>query len=121
MTHSVYVRDPDGNSVEILYDLPPEVWSGDVNAALNYFEFLPAEGAARSRTTPSTTGSIPPTPEPGPGRMRHIGDAERRARLGRATTSPPAPRSMTSRSWPVTWSACTAPTRRRCSSPRPPA
>ena len=45
MTHSVYVRDPDGNSVEILYDLPPEVWSGDVNAALNYFEVLPAEGA----------------------------------------------------------------------------
>jgi len=45
MTHSVYVRDPDGNSVEILYDLPPEVWSGDVNAALNYFEVLPGEGA----------------------------------------------------------------------------
>jgi hypothetical protein len=38
------VRDPDGNSVEILYDLPAEVWSGDVNAALNYFEVLPGEG-----------------------------------------------------------------------------
>jgi catechol-2,3-dioxygenase len=44
MTHSVYVRDPDGNSVEVLYDLPKEVWDGDVNAALNHFEFLPTEG-----------------------------------------------------------------------------
>jgi catechol 2,3-dioxygenase len=44
MTHSVYVRDPDGNSVEVLYDLPKEVWDGDVNAALNYFEFMPTEG-----------------------------------------------------------------------------
>jgi catechol 2,3-dioxygenase len=44
MTHSAYVRDPDGNSVEILYDLPAEVWSGDVNGALNYFEFLPSDG-----------------------------------------------------------------------------
>jgi catechol 2,3-dioxygenase len=45
MTHSVYVRDPDGNSVEILYDLPATCGRGDVNAALNYFEVLPAEGA----------------------------------------------------------------------------
>jgi catechol-2,3-dioxygenase len=44
MTHSAYLRDPDGNSVEVLYDLPKEVWDGDVNAALNYFEFLPTEG-----------------------------------------------------------------------------
>ena len=29
MTHSVYVRDPDGHSVEVLYDLPAEVWEGD--------------------------------------------------------------------------------------------
>jgi catechol 2,3-dioxygenase len=44
MTHSAYVSDPDGNGVEVLYDLPPEVWSGDVNAALNYFEFMPLDG-----------------------------------------------------------------------------
>jgi catechol-2,3-dioxygenase len=44
MTHSVYVRDPDGHSVEVLYDLPAEVWEGDVNAALNHFEMLPSEG-----------------------------------------------------------------------------
>lgn len=37
MTHSVYVSDPDGNGIEVLYDLPQEVWGGDVNAALNYF------------------------------------------------------------------------------------
>ncbi len=44
MTHSVYVADPDGNGVEILYELPEDVWVGDVNAALNYFEPLPLEG-----------------------------------------------------------------------------
>jgi catechol-2,3-dioxygenase len=44
MTHSVYVQDPDGNGIEVLYDLPAEVWEGDVNAALNYFGPLPLEG-----------------------------------------------------------------------------
>lgn len=44
MTHSVYVRDPDGNLIEALYDVPDEVWNGDVNAALNYFEVLPTDG-----------------------------------------------------------------------------
>jgi catechol-2,3-dioxygenase len=46
MTHSVYVQDPDGNGIEVLYDLPSEVWEGDVNAALNYFEFMPNTGEA---------------------------------------------------------------------------
>jgi catechol-2,3-dioxygenase len=44
MTHSAYIQDPDGNGIEVLYDLPAEVWEGDVNAALNYFEFLPTTG-----------------------------------------------------------------------------
>ncbi len=44
MTHSVYVTDPDGNGIEVLYNLPAEVWSGDVDAALNYFENLPLDG-----------------------------------------------------------------------------
>lgn len=44
MTHSVYVADPDGNGIEVLYDLPPEVWAGDVDAALSYFENLPRTG-----------------------------------------------------------------------------
>ena len=40
MTHSAYVTDPDGNGIEVLYNLPAEVWSGDVDAALNYFEYI---------------------------------------------------------------------------------
>ncbi|MFN8024550.1 MAG: VOC family protein [Acidimicrobiales bacterium] len=44
MTHSVYVADPDGNGIEVLYDLPHEVWEGDVDAALSYFENLPRDG-----------------------------------------------------------------------------
>jgi catechol 2,3-dioxygenase len=46
MTHSVYIRDPNGYGVELLYDLPAEVWEGDIDAALNWVEVLPTEGAA---------------------------------------------------------------------------
>jgi catechol-2,3-dioxygenase len=45
MTHSAYIQDPDGNGIEVIYDLPESVWGGDVNAALNYFEHLPLDGA----------------------------------------------------------------------------
>ena len=44
MTHSAYVVDPDGHGVEVLYELPAEVWEGDVDAALSYFEPLPTSG-----------------------------------------------------------------------------
>ncbi len=44
MTHSVYVSDPDGHGIEVLYELPREVWEDDVDAALNYFKPLPTEG-----------------------------------------------------------------------------
>lgn len=46
MTHSAYVVDPDGHGIEVLYDLPNEVWEGDVDAALSYFEPLPTSGEA---------------------------------------------------------------------------
>ena len=36
MTHSVYITDPNGYGVEVLYDLPREVWEDDINGALNY-------------------------------------------------------------------------------------
>jgi len=44
MTHSAYVVDPDGHGIEVLYELPSEVWEGDVDAALSYFEPLPTSG-----------------------------------------------------------------------------
>jgi catechol 2,3-dioxygenase len=44
MTHSVYISDPDGYGIEVLYELPREVWQGDINAALNYAKRLPSEG-----------------------------------------------------------------------------
>ncbi len=46
MTHSAYISDPDGNGIEILYELPAEVWEGDINAALNYFVPQATEGEA---------------------------------------------------------------------------
>ena len=46
MTHSVYITDPNGYGVELLYELPREVWEGDIDAALNHYVGLPTEGAA---------------------------------------------------------------------------
>lgn len=46
MTHSLYLRDPNGHTIELVYDLPREVWEGDVDAALNWVRPLPTEGAA---------------------------------------------------------------------------
>jgi catechol 2,3-dioxygenase len=45
MTHSVYISDPDGHGIEVLYELPREIWEGDIDAAQNYAELLPTEGA----------------------------------------------------------------------------
>jgi catechol 2,3-dioxygenase len=44
MTHSVYVSDPDGHGIEVLYELPRDVWEGDIDGAQNYSEALPTEG-----------------------------------------------------------------------------
>jgi catechol 2,3-dioxygenase len=44
VTHSVYINDPNGYGVELLYELPREMWEGDIDGAINYFEPLPTEG-----------------------------------------------------------------------------
>ena len=44
MTHSVYISDPDGHGIEVLYELPRDVWEGDIDAAQNYAEQLPTDG-----------------------------------------------------------------------------
>ena len=44
MTHSCYVVDPDGNGIEILYELPRETWEQDINGALNYFVLTAIDG-----------------------------------------------------------------------------
>ncbi|MBV8616675.1 MAG: VOC family protein [Acetobacteraceae bacterium] len=44
MTHSLYIHDPNGYGVELLYELTREVWEGDIDAALNYVLPLPTEG-----------------------------------------------------------------------------
>jgi catechol 2,3-dioxygenase len=46
MTHSVYIHDPNGYGVELLYELPREVWENDIDGALNYSVRLPTEGEA---------------------------------------------------------------------------
>lgn len=51
MTHSVYISDPNGHGVEVLYELAPEVWLGDIDGAQNYSERLPTEGEASMADT----------------------------------------------------------------------
>ena len=38
MTRSLYIRDPNGYEVELLYELPRQLWEGDIDAALNWLE-----------------------------------------------------------------------------------
>jgi len=45
MTHSLYIHDPNGYGIVLLYELPREVWEADIDGALNYAEPLPTEGA----------------------------------------------------------------------------
>lgn len=44
ITHSVYISDPNGYGVELLYELPREMWERDIDAGLNYLTMLPTEG-----------------------------------------------------------------------------
>jgi catechol-2,3-dioxygenase len=44
MTHSLYINDPNGYGVELLYELPREVWEGDIDGALNHAVAVPTEG-----------------------------------------------------------------------------
>lgn len=44
MTHSAYVSDPNGIGIEVLYEVPDEIWKQDVNKGLNFAELLPKEG-----------------------------------------------------------------------------
>jgi len=44
MTHSVYINDPNGYGVEVLYELPRAVWEDDIDGALNFAVSLPTEG-----------------------------------------------------------------------------
>jgi catechol 2,3-dioxygenase len=44
MTHSVYISDPNGHGIELLYELPREMWENDIEGAQNYAVRLPTEG-----------------------------------------------------------------------------
>lgn len=43
MTHSMYINDPNGYGVEVLYDLPEEVWRHDIDGALSHADFFPTD------------------------------------------------------------------------------
>lgn len=70
MTHSAYIADPDGYGIEVLYEVPAEVWSGDVDAALNYFEFLPPEKELEDTTDYQRFGAGAEPPAEVEGRIK---------------------------------------------------
>jgi catechol 2,3-dioxygenase len=35
VTRSIHLKDPDGNEIELVHELPREAWEGDIEAALN--------------------------------------------------------------------------------------
>lgn len=61
MTHSAYVADPDGNGVEVLYELASEVWEGDLLTALTYYKKLPTEGPEALEDPASPVFAAPTT------------------------------------------------------------
>jgi catechol 2,3-dioxygenase len=64
MTHSLYINDPNGYGVEFVYDLPREVWEGDIDAALNWAKVLPTEGAEALEDRTQGIPTFNKTPEP---------------------------------------------------------
>ena len=64
MTHSVYISDPDGHGIAVLYELPREVWEADIDAAQNYSERLPTDGEESlvDRTDNPVFGGAPAHP-----------------------------------------------------------
>ena len=44
MTHSLYISDPNGYGVEVLYELPREVWGDNIQGALDFAEPVATEG-----------------------------------------------------------------------------
>ena len=70
MTRSAYIADPDGYGLEVLYNVPSEVWEGDIDAALNYFEDLPPEEALEDTREYQWFGADAPAPVEVPGRVR---------------------------------------------------
>lgn len=52
MTHSLYIHDPNGYGIELLYELPREVWEGDIDGALNWAKALPTEGPEALKDDP---------------------------------------------------------------------
>jgi catechol-2,3-dioxygenase len=70
MTHSAYIADPDGYGIEVLYNVPAEAWAEDVDAALNYFEYLPREQELEDSTEYQRFGAGAEPPVEVPGRVK---------------------------------------------------
>ena len=49
--------------------MPKEAWEGDIDAALNYFEYLPQEEELEDRTDYQRFGDDVPPPVEVPGRI----------------------------------------------------
>ena len=59
MTHSMYINDPNGYGVEVLYELPPEVWEHDIDGALNHAVAYPSDQILTDNTDYTTDFAKP--------------------------------------------------------------
>jgi len=44
VTRSIHLRDPDGNEIELVHELPRAAWEGDIQAALDRAVELSIDG-----------------------------------------------------------------------------
>jgi catechol 2,3-dioxygenase len=57
VTHSVRLTDPDGNEIELVYELPRERWEADIDAALNRTDEQPVGNQTALGSGPTTAPS----------------------------------------------------------------
>ena len=136
MTHSAYLYDPDGYGIEVVYDVPADVWEGDVDAALELLRVprsrrprgqhrLPAFRRGHPRAGgDSGTGqhasadlALNDVPDPSPAELLAVAAAAARAAgvVSSSSTSAADRASPTRTSGPRSSPPSTSPPRRRSS------
>jgi hypothetical protein len=92
MTHSIYISDPNGHGIEILYELPREIWENDIEAPRTTPSASHRMTTPPWWTAPNTRGSAPRprrSARPGGGSAGEEGPWRARAGPAPSVRSPP--------------------------------
>ena len=98
VTHSVYINDPNGYGVELLYELPREMWEGDIDAGINYLRAAADRGRRRPGRRPRKRAELRQSRGVAAASARRGGSAERdkRRRICQFGRNPFAPAVLVS-------------------------